>query len=405
MKVPLLDLTPQHELLEAELLDAMASVMCSNCFIMGPEVSAFEEAVAAYCGVPHAVGGSSGTDALLVALMALGVGPGDLVITSTFSFFATAGAIARLGARPVFTDIDPETFNMAPDALMETWDALTAEEQARVRAVMPVHLFGQCADLGPIMEFATGHGIAVIEDAAQALGAEYPTGDRGGGRKAGSIGLMGCFSFFPTKNLGGFGDGGMVITSDAALAERLRVLRAHGAQPKYYHTLIGGNFRLDTLQAAVLLVKLPHLDGWHRQRQESAIRYNTLCREKGLTEFVALPALRLSSGQASAYEDQGLAFPHIYNQYVIRASRRDELQEYLATCGVGTAVYYPVPLHLQPCFAYLGYNEGSLPVSELAAREVLALPIYPGLTPAQQGYVMECIERFYRGGGTQMNTD
>jgi dTDP-4-amino-4,6-dideoxygalactose transaminase len=380
-------LTPQHQLLEAELLDAIARVIGSNRFIMGPEVSALEEAVAAYCGVPHAVGVSSGTDALLVALMALGVGPGDLVITSTFSFFATAGVIARLGARPVFTDIDPETFNMAPDALMEAWDALTAEERARVRAVMPVHLFGQCADLGPIVEFAAGHGIAMIEDAAQALGAECPQGDRGSGRKAGSRGLMGCFSFFPTKNLGGFGDGGMVITSDAALAERLRLLRVHGAQPKYYHTLIGGNFRLDTLQAAVLLAKLPHLDGWHRKRQESALRYNTPFREKGLTEFVTLPI--------SAYEDQGLEFPHIYNQYVIRASRRDDLQEHLSACGVGTAVYYPSPLHRQPCFGYLGYREGSLPVSELAVREVLALPIYPGLTPEQQEYVVECIRQFY----------
>lgn len=315
VKVPLLDLAPQHGPLEADLLDAIARVIGSNSFIMGPEVGAFEEAVAAYCGVPHAVGVSSGTDALLVALMALGVGPGDLVITSTFSFFATAGVIARLGARPVFADIDPETFNMAPAALIETWDALTSEERARVRAVMPVHLFGQCADLGPIVEFATEHGIAVIEDAAQALGAEYPGGDKSegmlersnvptferwnvGGRKAGAMGLMGCFSFFPSKNLGGFGDGGMVITSDAVLAERLRVLRVHGAQPKYYHTLIGGNFRLDTLQAAVLLVKLPHLDGWHRQRQESAIRYNTLFREKGLTEFVTRPAPSAGSGQA-----------------------------------------------------------------------------------------------------------
>ena len=389
MKVPLLDLAPQHEPLGTDLLDAIARVIGSNRFIMGPEVSTFEEAAAAYCGVPHALSVSSGTDALLVALMALGVGSGDLVITSTFSFFASAGVIARLGARPVFTDIDPETFNMTPDALLEAWDALTAEERARVRAVMPVHLFGQCADMGPIMEFATGHGIAVIEDAAQALGAEYPQGGRGSSRKAGNMGLMGCVSFFPSKNLGGFGDGGMVITSGAVLAERLRVLRVHGAQPKYYHSLIGGNFRLDTLQAAVLLVKLPHLDGWHRARRENAACYSVLFREKRLTEFVALPV--------SAYEDQGLAFPHIYNQYVIRASRRDELQEYLSACGVGTAVYYPIPLHRQPCFAYLGYEEGSLPVSERAAREVLALPIYPGITPVQQEYVVECIRQFYAG--------
>lgn len=392
MKIPLLDLACQNEQLEPEIMAAMTRVVRSGRFILGPEVQAFEEAMARYCGVPHAIGVSSGTDALLAALMALDLKTGDRVITSSFTFFATAGVSARLGARPIFADIDPKTFNLAPEALMETWDGLTPEERARVRAIMPVHLFGQCADMGSIMAFAEEHGIAVIEDAAQALGAEYSAFERSNVGtlkrwKAGTMGLMGCFSFFPSKNLGGFGDGGMVVTSDAALAERLRVLRVHGARPKYYHEIIGGNFRLDTLQAAVLLVKLKCLDRWHQERRENAARYNALFEARRLEESVTLPA--------SIYEDRHLNFPHIYNQYVIRARQRDALREHLMARGISTAIYYPVPLDRQACFAYLGYREGSLPESERAAQEVLALPVYPGLTPAQQEYVVECIKQFY----------
>ncbi|MBU0494940.1 MAG: DegT/DnrJ/EryC1/StrS family aminotransferase [Chloroflexi bacterium] len=388
-KVTLLDLACQHQPLETEIMDAITRVVRSGKFIMGPEVQTFEEAIARYCGVPYAIGVSSGTDALLAALMALNLKPGEGVITSTFSFFATAGVIARLGARPIFVDIDPQTFNLAPEAIRHTWDTLRPEERSQVRAIMPVHLFGQCAEMAPMLDFAVQHGLAVIEDAAQSLGAEYPWAGESGGRNAGVMGQMGCFSFFPSKNLGGFGDGGMVTTSDAALAERLRVLRVHGAKPRYYHHAIGGNFRLDTLQAAVLLVKLPHLDRWHQERRENAARYNALFAATSLEEFITLPV--------SIYEDRRLRFPHIYNQYVIRAQQRDALIEYLTIRGIGTAVYYPVPLHQQACFTYLGYQKGSLPESERAAQEVVALPIYPGLTPAQQKYVVDSIEQFYRG--------
>lgn len=370
-------------------MDAITRVAQSGQFILGREVREFEEAIAAYCNIPCAVGVSSGTDALLAALMALNLKPGDRVITSSFSFFATAGVIARLGAQPVFVDIQSDTFNLDPDFLVQAWEALRPEERDRVRAIIPVHLFGQCAEMAPILEFAGKHRLAVIEDAAQALGAECLGLGAGTTKKAGTMGLMGSFSFFPSKNLGGFGDGGMVITSDAALAERLRVLRVHGARPKYYHEVIGGNFRLDTVQAAVLLVKLQHLDRWHQERRANAVRYKGLFEARELKEFMTLPA--------SIHEDQHLKFPHIYNQYVIRARQRDALREHLMVRGVGTAVYYPVPLHRQPCFAYLGYREGTLPESERAAQEVLALPIYPGLTPAQQEYVVDSVEQFYRG--------
>ena len=410
LKIPLLDLACQNQPLEPEIMDAITRVVRSGRFIMGPEVQAFEEAIAGYCGVPHAIGVSSGTDALLAALMALDVKPGEGVITSPFSFFATAGVIARLGARPIFVDIDPETFNLDPDALYHTWEALKPKERDQVRAIMPVHLFGQCAEMTPIREFAAEHELAVVEDAAQALGAEYPAFERsnvGTSKrwKAGAMGEMGCFSFFPSKNLGGFGDGGMVTTSDAVLAERLRVVRVHGARPKYYHQVIGGNFRLDTLQAAVLLVKLRHLDRWHQERRENAARYNALFEARGLEEFVTLPASVYEDRQASSppspsspilEERGGKGFPHIYNQYVVRATQRDALKEHLAACGISTAIYYPVPLHQQVCFACLGYREGSLPESERAAQEVLALPIYPGLTPAQQEYVVDSMAQFHR---------
>ncbi len=382
MKVPLLDLALQHNPLEQQLLETIQGVVTSNRFIMGPELSAFEEEMAAYCGVRYAVGVSSGTDALLIALMALDVGADDLVITTTYSFFATAGVIARLGARPLFVDINAETYNIDAEALRKTWGKLTQAEKNRVKAIIPVHLYGQCADMASILAFAKQHGIVVVEDAAQAIGAEHPNG------KAGSMGQIGCFSFFPSKNLGGFGDGGMVTTGDAALAEKLRILRVHGGKPKYYHHMVGGNFRLDALQAAILRVKLPHLDTWHRQRRENAARYAVLFEGKGLTELITLPASR--------YEDHSLAFPHIYNQYVISTPQRDALRDHLSSHDVGSAIYYPVPLHRQPCFAYLSYEEGSLPISEHAAQESLAIPIYPGITHDQQAYVVDCIYRFYQ---------
>jgi len=365
MKVPLLDLKPQHDPLRKELLDAMTRVMDSGVFILGPEVEAFERAAAAYCGTAHAVGVSSGTDALLLALMALNVGPGDEVVTTPYSFFATAGAVWRLGAKPVFVDIDPATYNIDPARV-------PAAFTARTKAVLPVHLYGQCADMEPIR--AAAKNISVIEDAAQAIGAE----DRG--RRAGGLGLMGCFSFFPTKNLGAFGDAGLVTTDDAALARRLKILRVHGMEPKYHHKWIGGNFRLDALQAAVLNVKLKHLDGWAEARRMNAERYVSLLKTSGAGE-VTLPSA---------------ARHHIYNQFVIRAPKRDALLDFLKEKGVATEVYYPVPLHLQECFKPLGHKPGDFPQAERAAKETLALPIYPGLKVEQQAMVVDTIRAFYK---------
>lgn len=388
MHVPFLELEHQHRPIKEELRDAIDDVVHSNQFILGPFVEEFEHDVAEYCGTEHAIGVSSGTDALLVSLMALGVTAGDTVVTTPFSFFATAGAVARLGATPIFVDIDPDTFNLSAEALATTWSAMPEDMKRRTRAIIPVHLFGQCADMGSIMDFARAHDIPVIEDAAQSIGAEYPDAGTGATRKAGTIGQMGCFSFFPSKNLGGVGDGGLVTTSNLDVAERIRILRAHGAQPKYYHHYVGGNFRLDAIQAAVLSVKLRHLDTWHRERRANAHHYNELFRERGLTDAITPPASR--------YEDRDSELPHIYNQYVIRSEQRDALREHLSACNVSTAVYYPLPLHRQPCFAALGYDEGSLPASERAAQEVLALPVYPGMTADQRMYVVECIEEFYR---------
>ncbi len=354
MKVPLLDLTAQYATIRDEVRRAMDEVCDSQQFILGPHVERLERAVAGYCQCAHGIGVSSGTDALLVALMALDIKAGDEVITTPYTFFATAGAIARLGARPVFVDIEPDTYNINA-ALIER--AITP----RTKAILPVHLYGQCADMDAILKF----GLPVIEDAAQAIGAEYK------GRRAGSMGVMGCLSFFPTKNLGGFGDAGMVVTNDAGLAERVRVLRVHGMQPKYYHRVVGGNFRLDALQAAVLHVKLKHLDDWTRRRQDNAAFYNA----------------RLSGGPVTVHH-------HIYNQYVIRSKQRDRLRAHLTAAGIGTEIYYPVPLHLQECFAYLGYRPGDFPEAEAAARETLALPVYPELTREQLEYVVEAIRSF-----------
>ncbi|MPZ76501.1 MAG: aminotransferase class V-fold PLP-dependent enzyme [Deltaproteobacteria bacterium] len=371
MKVPLLDLQAQYAPIRAEIRAAMDRVCDAQHFILGPEVSALEEEVAQFCGARFGVGVSSGTDALLVALMAAGVGPGDEVITSSFTFFATAGVIVRLGARPVFVDIDAGTFNLKSEEVQTKLTSCT-------KAIVPVHLFGLCAELSSILEIAGDRGIHVIEDAAQAIGA----GDRLG-RSAGTIGDMGCFSFFPSKNLGAFGDAGMIVTNDADLAESLRVLRVHGGKPKYYHRVVGGNFRLDALQAAVLRVKLKHLTAWTEARRRNAQRYRELFAESGLQSQVTLPQ-----------DTPG----HIYNQFVIRVPRRDELRSFLRQNGVETEIYYPVPLHLQDCFADLGYRKGELPESEKAAAQVLALPIYPELLMEQQRHVVEQIRRYLDDG-------
>ncbi len=378
MVVPLLDLNAQHKPIQAELMAALQRVVESQAFILGPEVTALEERIARYCQVDHGIGVSSGTDALLVALMALNIGPGDEVITSPYSFFATAGAIVRVGAKPVLVDIDPVTFNI---------DVAKVERviTPRTKALIPVHLYGQCADMDVVQAVAKRHRLSVIEDAAQAIGAEYSDG-----RRAGSMGTVGCFSFFPSKNLGGLGDGGMVTTNDTELAERLRVLRVHGSKPKYYHSLIGGNFRLDSLQAAVLNVKLNYLDGWTKRRQENARRYTALFQQAGLTKQ---PGITLPSAK---FEGSGQAHYHIYNQFVIRVSKRDQLMVFLKEKGITTEIYYPVPFHLQECFRSLGYKKGDFPESERAAAETLALPIFPELTVDQQQAVVAEIQQFYR---------
>ncbi|MBF0351624.1 MAG: DegT/DnrJ/EryC1/StrS family aminotransferase [SAR324 cluster bacterium] len=385
MQVPLLDLKGQLRPLRDEILAAIVDVLDSTQYIMGPKVEELERAVAQYSGCSHALGVSSGTDALLLALMGLNVGPGDLVITSTFSFFATAGVIARLNATPVLTDIDPVTFNMSPAHLSEILKAMPEDTRNKVKAIIPVHLYGQCADMQSLMKVAAQWNIPVIEDAAQAIGAEYPL--EGKVQRAGSMGKMGCFSFFPSKNLGGIGDGGMIVTNDSTLAQYLVYLRNHGANPKYYHKFIGGNFRLDPLQAAVLNVKLPHLDQWHQQRQRNANRYIELFSKAGIAE-VALPA--------AVYQTHKISNYHIYNQFMIRVPQRDELRQFLQSQQIVTEVYYPVPFHVQECFSYLNYKSGDFPESEKAAREVLALPIYPELTEEMQAHVVQQIKAFYQ---------
>lgn len=370
MKVPLLDLRLQYDEIRDEVEPALRRVIESQHFILGPEVQALEKAIAAYCEVPHAIGVSSGTDALLVALMALDIGPGDEVITTPFSFFATGGVIHRLGARPVFVDIEASSFNMNGER------AVSAISE-RTRALLPVHLYGRMAQLDALAEAGKRHGIALIEDAAQAIGAR--DADE---RPAGSIGDIGCFSFFPTKNLGAFGDAGLVTARDDALARRIEILRVHGMDPRYYHREVGGNFRIDALQAAVLNVKLPHLDGWAAARRRNAQRYRALFADAAI-EDVTLP------------EDVP---GHVYNQFVIRVANRDGLRAHLASAGVGTEVYYPLPLHLQECFRGLGYRRGAFPESERAASEALALPIYPELTEAQQAYVVAEVKRWSEAG-------
>jgi dTDP-4-amino-4,6-dideoxygalactose transaminase len=363
MGVPLLDLRAQYDPIREEILAAMTRVADSQHFIGGPEVAAFEREIAADIGVAHAIGLSSGTDALLVALMALGVGPGDEVITPTFSFFATAGCVSRVGAVARLVDIDPVTYNLDPAAV-------AAAMTPRTKAIIPVHLYGQCADMDPILDLAARAGVPVIEDAAQAIGASYK------GRQAGTMGTAGCFSFFPSKNLGAFGDAGLLTTNDTALAHEVRLLRNHGAEPKYFHKRIGGNFRLDALQAAVLRVKRTRLDAWTEGRRRNADRYDRLFAASGAA--IGLPA-RAADRR------------HIFNQYVIRIADRDAVRAAVTARGIGTEIYYPVPFHLQECFAPLGYRAGDFPVAERAAAEVLALPIYGELTEAQQREVVEAV--------------
>ncbi|MCP9469331.1 MAG: DegT/DnrJ/EryC1/StrS family aminotransferase [Nitrospira sp.] len=377
MAVPLLDLKAHHEPIREEILSALRQTFASNQFILGPDVGKLEERVAAYCQAQHGVGVTSGTDALLLSLMVLGVGPGDEVITPCYSFFATAGVVARLHAKPVFVDIDPVSFNIDPSKI-------EAAVTPKTKAIIPVHLYGQCADMAPILEIARRHGFSVVEDAAQAIGSEYRDG-----RRACSMGTVGCLSFFPSKNLGCLGDGGMVVTNDRDLAERLKILRVHGSHPKYYHKLIGGNFRLDTIQAAVLNVKLNYLDGWTKRRQDNAERYRSLFQQSGLVRrgVVRLPE--------AVYRESGAKHHHIYNQFVLRVERRDELMAHLKRNEIGAEIYYPVPFHLQECFGYLGYREGDFPEAERAARETIAIPIYPELTPAQQTEAVETIASFY----------
>ena len=377
MGVPLLDLKAHHEPLQQEIMMALEQIFKSQAFILGSEVGRLEERIAAYCQSQYGVGVTSGTDALLIALMALGIGPGDEVITTPYSFFATAGVIVRLGAKPVFVDIDLTTYNIDPAKISQVVTTKT-------KAIIPVHLYGQCADMGPIMKVAKEYKLSIIEDAAQAIGSEYQDG-----RRTCSMGTIGCLSFFPSKNLGCLGDGGMAVTSDPELAERMRILRVHGSKPKYYHKLIGGNFRLDTIQAAVLNIKLNYLDEWTRKRQENAIRYGELFKRSGLVDRgnVRLPA--------PVYRESGVRHYHIYNQFVLRVDRRDALVAFLKQKEIGVEIYYPVPFHLQECFEYLGYREGDFPESERAAKETIALPIYPELTMEQQVEVVEAVTAFY----------
>lgn len=377
--VPLLDLKAQYTSIRDELRSAVDRVVESQHFILGPEVEALEKSIAEYSGCAHGIGVSSGTDAILVSLMALGVGAGDEIVTTPYTFVATATSIARLGARAVLADIDPRTYNI--DA-----SRVEAAVTPRTKAILPVHLYGQAAAVTQLTEIASRHGIAVVEDAAQAIGAEE------NGRRAGSIGALGCLSFFPSKNLGAFGDGGMVVSNDAALADRVRLLRNQGQKPKYFSLEVGGNFRLDALQAAVLRAKLPHLDGWTAGRQRNAARYRALFAESGLHVSQGV----LENGAEIALPVELAQHRHVYNQFVVRVVKRDELRAFLADRQIGSEVYYPQPMHLQRCFASWGYEKGAFPESELAAEQSLALPIYPELEPTMLETVVEAVREFLR---------
>lgn len=388
MNLPILDLKAQYQAIKEEINQKVSEVLSSQSFILGAEVEALEKEIASLSGTKFGIGVSSGSDALIISLMALGIGAGDAVITTPFTFFATAGAVARLGAKTMFCDIDPQTYNIDPEKLEEFLQkAKRTPRIQKVKAVIPVHLYGQCADMDPLSAAAKKYGLWVIEDAAQAITAEYPS--RKGIRRAGSMGTVGTLSFFPSKNLGGYGDGGMVLTDRPKLAARLKCLRVHGGVNKYFYKLLGGNFRLDALQAAVLRVKLKHLEDWQKKRQERAAYYGLKFTETGLVkEGLVKPPV-------TVYKDSGVANYHTFHQYVIRAKKRDELQAHLKDKGIGTSIFYPLPLHLQKCFSSLGYKRGDFPISEKAAKEVLALPIYPELTAEQQDWVVSCIREFY----------
>ena len=376
MNVPFLDLKAQYQHIKEEIDQAVTEVISEQHFILGPKVEALEEAIAAYSSARYGIGVASGSDALTVSLMAIGVGAGDEVITTPFTFFATAGSISKVGATPVFVDIDPRTYNLDPAHIQERITPQT-------KAIIPVHLFGQCADMDPIKKLARNNGLWIVEDAAQAIGSDYIK-NSAPPQRVGSIGDVGCFSFYPSKNLGGFGDGGIVTTNDDELAKRLRLLRVHGAASKYYYECIGINSRLDALQAAVLLVKFRYLEEWTDKRLKNAAYYDQLFDEIRHQELgIGIPYVQYNNR-------------HIYNHYVIRVPKRDELREFLSQEGIGTDVYYPLPLHLQECYRELGYGEGDFPHAEKAARETLALPIYPELTPEQQEYVVSKIGEFYR---------
>ncbi len=394
MRVPLLDLSEQYRTLAEPIRQEFDEILRTQSFILGPKVEELERALAEYCGAKHAIGVSSGTDALLEILMALGIGLGDAVITTAYTFFATAGCIARVGATPIFVDIDPATFNISPTAVARFLESCPRNSDGQlvdsagriVRAIIPVHLFGLCCEMEEINQLARQYELMVIEDAAQAIGAEYPAKD-GGSRKAGTMSIAGSFSFYPSKNLGAAGDAGLIICDDDELAERFRIYRQHGMEPRYFHHVIGGNFRLDAIQAAILKVKLPHLEDWSAARRRVADFYRAEFKARGLTNRLTLPA--------ESYRERGLTNHHIYHQYVIRAPQRDALQKHLTTRSIGNAIYYPLGLHEQKCFAALGYRAGDLPETERAAHETLALPIYPELTPEMQRAVVDAIAEFF----------
>lgn len=394
MHVPLLDLSEQYRALGDSIREATSDVLTSGRFMLGPKVKAFEKAMCAYCNTPYAIGVSSGTDALLAILMALGIGRGDAVITTPYTFFATAGCIARVGARPLFADIDPQTYNIRPSAIQECveknclpdtdgkWKTKNGE---KVCAMIPVHLFGLSCEMDALLEIAERYRLALIEDAAQAIGAEFRFPERIA--KAGTMGEVGLFSFYPSKNLGAAGDAGMVVCRDRELAQKLHIFREHGMEPRYFHHVIGGNFRLDEIQAAILTVKLPHLEKWAADRRAAADFYGAELARAGLTKKITAPA--------EPYRERGLTNHHVYHQYVIRTPMRDALREHLGKREIETAIYYPLGLHEQKCFAYLGYKKGDFPETERAARETLALPIYPEISRKAQRYVVDAIAEFY----------
>jgi dTDP-4-amino-4,6-dideoxygalactose transaminase len=394
MRVPLLDLSEQYRALGDSIREAINDVLASSRFILGPRVEAFEKAMCAYCNTPHAIGVSSGTDALLAILMALGIGRGNAVITTPYTFFATAGCIARIGARPLFADIDRETYNIRPSAIQECiekncqpdadgrWKTKSGE---KVRAMVPVHLFGLCCEMEALRKIAERYHLVLIEDAAQAIGAEFPFPERIA--KAGTMGEVALFSFYPSKNLGAAGDAGMIVCRDEELAKKLRSFREHGMEPRYFHHVIGGNFRLDEIQAAILAVKLPYLEKWAAARRAAADFYGAELTRAGLIERITVPA--------EPYRDRGLTNHHVYHQYVVRTPMRDALREYLGKREIGTAIYYPLGLHEQKCFAYLGYKKGDFPETERAASETLALPIYPEISREAQRHVVSAIAEFF----------